>query len=228
MQKPTNRRDAAALKWKPRLKNTPQGRRSPANSAATHVADQALSAMRHIDHVRTREGAVDESRAARLAGRYLPQAQEPAAAPDRRRGAGRVEAGRRGGRKALFAGLAVAAATCTVGVLGLGRAVSRHTVVGRVYLERKPLGAAELRFHPGGNGSAAVTVVAAQDGKFHLEDVAAGDYRVTIHPPSGSMFVPLAAAYANAETTPLHVHLAQDIDRLQLFASKVAPIPGGE
>lgn len=223
MKKPTSRRDAAALKWKPRLKNAPQGQQSTSTSAVTHVADRALSAMRHIDQVRTRAGDVDESSAARLAGRYLPQ--DTAGAPDRRRVPPPAGAGRHGGRKAMFAGLVVAAA-CIVAMIAPGRSTPRHTVAGRVYLERKPLGSAELHFHPSGDGPAAVTVIAAPDGQFRLEDVASGMYRVTIHPPAGSRAVPLAAAYAHPETTPLHVHFIEDMDRLQIFACKVAPVPG--
>lgn len=224
VKKPTSRRDAAALKWKPRLKNAPRDKRSTSTSATTNVADQALSAMRRIDQVRGVGGDVEDA-AARIAGRYLPQAG--AEALNTKRAPAPVRTGRRGGRNALVAGLALATA-CIVAMFVLGRSTPRHTVVGRVYLERKPLGSAELRFHPGGNGSAAMTVVAAQDGEFRLKDIAAGDYRVTIHPPSGPRAVPLAAAYAHAETTPLHVHLIQDIDRLRLYASRVAPTPGGE
>lgn len=225
MKKPASSKDAAALKWRPRLKNAPKGKRSTSTSATTNVAEQALSAMRRIDRVRGVDGDV-EGCATRLAGCYLPQ--DAAAKPARPRAAGAERAGRRGGPTTLLVGLMVAVAACIAAVIVLGRPTPRVTVAGRIYLERKPLGAAELRFHPGGSPTAAVTVVAAQDGQFHLEEVAAGDYRVTIHPPTGSRGVPLAAAYASAESTPLHVNLVKDVDRLQIFASKVAPTPGGE
>lgn len=227
MKHPTTRQDAAGLAWKPRLKNAPRSTRSAASSATTRCADQALAAMQRIDQVKKHnDGVIDESSLARLAGRYLPE--DAAASPARSRVVSRVAAGRSRGIKALLAGLAAAAAVCIVSAIGLGRTTARHTVVGRIYVDQKPLGSAELRFHPGGEGTAAVSVVAAQDGQFRLEDVAAGHYRVTIHPQSGTRRVPLAAAYAKAETTPLHVRFIQDIDRLQLHASRIASTPGGE
>lgn len=218
MSKPTDRRDAAALKWKPRLKNAPRGRRSTSTSATTHVADRALSAMRRIDRERTSDGAVDESCAARLAGHFLPQ---DAAVPSRRVAARPAGSGR---RTALVAVGAIAAA-CLGAMFVAWPSGSSHTVAGSVYLERKPLGAAELRFHPGGDNAAVVAVVAAPDGRFRLADLAAGSYRVTIHPPGGSTIVPLAAAYTSPETTPLQVHLTRDVERLQLYASRVVPKP---
>lgn len=216
MSKSTSRRDAAALNWKPRLKNSPRDRRSTSTSITTNVADQALSAMRRIDQVRGIDGDV-EGAAVRLAGNYLPPAAHtPARGP--------AVAAPRKGRVPLLAGLAVAAA-CLVAVIATWRSPSRHTMAGNVYLERKPLASAELRFHPAGDDVAALTVVAAEDGGFRLEDVAAGSYRVTIHPPAGSTVVTLASAYTKPETTPLQVHLTRDADRLRLQASKVPPKP---
>lgn len=217
MSKSTSRRDEAALKWQPKLKNAPKGKRSTSTSATTSVADQALSAIRRIDQVRDFNGDV-EACAAKLAG--TPTPRDIAVA--RLRAA--ANAGRRKRRTPLLAGLAVAGA-CAVALLAIWRSPARHTLAGNVYLEKKPLAAAELRFHPAGDEATALSVVAAEDGRFQLEDVAPGSYRVTIHPPAGSTVVALASAYTTPETTPLQVHLTRDVDRLRLHASRVAPKP---
>lgn len=212
-----SRRDEAALKWKPQLKNAPKGKRSTSTSVTTNVADQALSAMRRIDQVRDFNGDV-EACAAKLAGTPTPRDM---ALAKLRAAAG---AGGRKRRAPLLAGLAVAC-VCVVAVFAMWRSPARHTLAGNVYLEKKPLAAAELRFHRAGDDATALSVVAAEDGRFRLEDVAPGSYRVTIHPPAGSTVVALASAYTAPETTPLQVHLTRDVDRLRLHASRVAPKP---
>lgn len=217
MSKSTSRRDEAALNWKPRLKNAPKGRRSTSTSATTNVADQALSAMRRIDQVRDFNGDV-EACAAKLAG---APTQRDVAVAKLRAAAG---AGRRNRRAPLLAGLAVAG-VCVVAVAAMWRSPARHTMAGNVYLEKRPLAAAELRFHPAGAEAEALTVVAAEDGRFRLNDVAPGSYRVTIHPPASSTALPMAEVYTAPEKTPLQVHLTRDIDRLRLVATKVAPKP---
>lgn len=217
MSNSTNRRDEAALNWKPRLKNAPKGRRSTSTSATTNVADQALSAMRRIDQVRDFNGDV-EACATKLAGAATPRDLAVA----KLRAAAASDGRKR--RTPMLAGLAVAG-VCVVAVLALWRSPARHTMAGNVYLEKRPLAAAELRFHPAGAEAEALTVVAAEDGRFRLEDVAPGSYRVTIHPPASSAVVAIAEAYTTPEKTPLQVHLTRDIDRLRFFATKVAPKP---
>lgn len=220
MGKSTSRRDEAALKWKPQLKNAPKGKRSTSTSITTGVADQALSAMRRIDQVREFNGDV-EGCAAKLAG---ASSHRELAAEARSRQAAAAAAKTRKRRTLLLAGLAVAGVGVAA-VVAAWRSPAGHTLAGNVYLDKRPLAAAELRFHRAGDDGTALTVVAAEDGRFRLEDVAAGSYRVTIHPPQGSTVVPLAADYTTPEKTPLQVHLTRDVDRLRLCASKVPPKP---
>ncbi len=211
--------DTQALRWRPQIKNAPKGKRSSSTSVTTNVADKALLAMRRIDEVRSLDGDV-EACAVKLAGG--PSPRDIAAAKVR---AAAAAAGRK--RRAPRILLAAVALICVCVVTGfaLSRPGSRHTMAGNVYLEKRPLAAAELRFHPAGAEAEALTVVAAEDGRFRLEDVAPGSYRVTIHPPASSTVLPMADVYTAPEKTPLQVHLTRDIDRLRLVATKVAPKP---
>ena len=220
MRKSSRRQDVEVLAWKPRLKNAPNRGRSQSTSGTMNVADQALSAMRQIDQRRTADGEVDDAYLNRLAGRFTPSdsvggnqdRRQVAVAPRRRRPV-----------------LMVAGALCLVGAGavsagGLWRA-SRHTVAGKVWLDRQPFGAAELRFHPTGDAESSLTTIAANNGTFELKSISAGRYRVTVHSPAGSSVVRVASGYSKPETTPFQLHVNRDVESLQLYAFKVLPKP---
>lgn len=219
MSKPSDPKDAATLSWKPRLKNAANRSRAPSTSHTEHVADQALTAMRRIDKRRT-QGGVEEDYVATLASQF----GTPAAA----RGPARGNTRRPGGpyRRFLVPGAVVACALATA-IVAAGTPLfrGRHTVAGKVWLERQPLGTAELGFHPSGRDADAVTVTAAEDGRFELAGIAPGSYRVTVAPPAGSPPVVIAANYLKPETTPIQVHVKADVNSLQVRASRLAPKP---
>lgn len=219
MAKPANHRDAAALNWKPRLKNAPKRARSTSGSDTVNEADRALSAIKTIDRFLAAGGKADDSYVNTLAGSAqttrssrTPPVKKAASGPSRRT------------RNLLVGGIAAACALGVTLVVNGGLfASSRHTIAGKVWLERNPLGAAEIQLHPAGHDDAACTVVATADGKFELTGVVAGSYRVTIHPPAGGSTVSVAANYTKPDMTPLQVNVNRDVASLQLRAFKVVP-----
>lgn len=224
MKKPSARQDAAALAWKPRLKNATGRTRSLATSGTGHVADEALATIRAIDKLRSRNGDVDDSDVARLAGRCRTRAEavEP---PGRRGGPAAGRPARRGIALPLVGTVAAVVAGMALVAWGGLLSSGRHTVAGKVWLERRPLGSAELHFHPAGPGAEALTVTAADDGRFELTGVPPGGYRVTVRPPAGSTVVSVAANYTAPETTPFQVLVKGDVASLQLRAFRVVPKP---
>lgn len=216
MAKPANHRDAAALNWKPRLKNAPKRVRSTSGSDTVNEADRALSAIKTIDKFLALGGKADDSYVNVLAGSAraprTPPAKGAAGGPARR------------SRNLLLGGVAAA---CALGVAMFANGgllpSSRHNIAGKVWLERNPLASAEIQLHPAGHDDAARTVVATADGQFELTGVAAGTYRVTIHPPAGGSTVSVAANYTKPDMTPLQVNVNRDVASLQLRAFKVVP-----
>lgn len=222
MKKSSGQRDAATLKWTPRLKNSAQGAGRAANSGTNLVADRALSTIGTIDRFLAAGGDAEDAYISTLATRGRPPqalsqaaSVRPSRATDRRPSAGR--------RRLLCAGVAIAS-TVLAGLFASGvlQPTHRHTVVGKVWLERRPLGAAELTFHPVGRDDPR-TVVAAEDGRFELAGVAAGTYRVTVQPPAGSAAVAVAANYTKPDSTPFQLHVNRDVASLQLHAHKILP-----
>lgn len=218
MRKPRDPKDAATLSWKPRLKNAPRSR-APATSHTEHMADQALAAMKRIDRHRSQGGAEEESYVAKIASQFGASRavdgvapRKPARGPSQRR------------RRFLMA-VAACGLGATLVAYGSLLVRSSHTVAGKVWLERQPLGTAELGFHPSGRDNAAVTVTAAEDGRFELAGIAPGSYRVTVAPPAGSPPVVIAANYLKPETTPIQVHVKADVNSLQVRASRIMPKP---
>lgn len=223
MRKAHKDREPDALRWKPRMKNAAGRSRSLSATGTAHVADQALSGMCTIDKLRSQGRDVEESYVAKLAGQGLRSAATPAAASALANRGSKATAAR--SRRRILGITAVVACTAAAAMVayGMGGFSSRHTVAGKVWLERRPLGTAEVRFHPADNGNAAATVIAAHDGKFELKGIPPGKYRVTVHPSADSAVVPIAANYTKPEATPFQVHVHRDVDSLQLYASRVLP-----
>lgn len=215
-----NDQDAQALRWKPQMKNAAKRSRSLSASGTAHVADLALSNIRSIDKLRAQGHGADDPYVAKLAGRGQPAAAEKTTKSLR------PQAGTpaRSRRMLLVATAAVVCAvTATAFALGTGGFSSQHTIAGKVWLDRRPLGHSELRFHSTGQSDPAATVVAAQDGKFEIKGIPSGKYRVTIHPPTGAAVVSIATNYTKPESTPFQVHVNRDVNSLQLYAYKVLP-----
>lgn len=215
-----NDRDAQALRWKPQMKNAAKRSRSLSSSGTAHVADQALSNIRIIDKLLAQGHGADDPYVAKLVGRSRPPATETAT----KCGRGPAAAPARSRRSILVASAAVTCAVAATSLaLGMGGFSSRHTIAGKVWLERRPLGTAELRFHAADDAQEPATVVAARDGKFEIKGIPAGKYRVTVHPPAGSSVVSIATNYTQPESTPFQVHVNRDVHSLQLYAYKVVP-----
>lgn len=221
MKKSPDRRDAAALKWKPRLKNAANRGRSTSTSETSHEAHRALATMRSIDTFLARGGQAEDSYVTKLAGHRQIDAGAAAASGVRRR----AVAAPRSRRTLLCAGGAVA---CLLGMtMVAGGALARggrHTVAGKVLLERQPFGRSELRFHPAASDTPTVSATATEDGRFELADVKPGAYRVTVHPPAGTAVVTVAAGYTEPETTPLHLTVTRRIDGLRLQTFRKMPV----
>jgi len=218
MRKSSSRQDTQSLRWKPRMKNAANRSRSTSSTGTMNVADQALSAMRQIDRGRTADGEVDASYAARLAGQFGGQ---ESVGKTRARGPATA---RRPWKIAMLTAAPLLTGAVVLMNGGLWRP-SQHTVAGKVWLDRRPLGEAELRFHPMHAAESPLTVVAADDGRFELASVSAGKYRVTVHPPAGSSVVTVASGYSKPETTPFQLFVSRDVASLQLYACKVLPKP---
>lgn len=229
MGKTLKKNQSAQLEWKPRLKNA--SRRSPRASASSHsmaAASNALSAIRTIDTARGDSVAVDQQLVATLARRC--NAMETAAVGrqggvPRRKETSTPNVGRR-----VLIGAAAAAMLLGVTLFCGGSLlpVERHTISGRVWLERHPLGMAELRFHSSGSDAASTKItVAKEDGGFRLDDVPTGTYRVTVH-PAPTEFAPItkvASNYGDTKTTPFELRINRDVESVQLYAHAVMPKP---
>lgn len=211
--------DAQTLRWKPQMKNAAKRSCSLSTTGTAHVADQALANIRSIDKLRAQGHAVDDPYVAKLAGRGKAPAAEATTKPSRG-----VKKPPAGSRTLLIAAAAVA---CTVAgtavVFAMGGFSSTYTVAGRIWLERRPLGTAELRFHSADHTDSPATVVAVTDGKFELKGVPSGKYRVTVHPPTGASKAVIATTYTKPESTPLQVNVSRDVNSLQFYAYKVLP-----
>lgn len=220
MKKVTDRRDAAVMKWKPRLKNAAKRGHSPTPSGTSDEAGRALATMRSIDSFLAGGGETGDSYVATLAGRR--RMDEGAA----RVSAARTHAGAapRSRRTLLCIGTAIA---CLLGVTmvagGALVRVERHTVAGRVLLDKQPFGCSELRFHPMGSDAPLVSGTAAADGRFELPDLKPGAYRVTVHPPVGTARISIAAGYTEPDKTPLQLTVTRRIDGVRLETFRKMP-----
>lgn len=221
MKKSPDRRDAAALNWKPRLKNAAKRGRSLSTSGTSHEADRALATIRSIDSFVAGGGDAGDSYVTTLAGRRRMDSGTAGTSMP-----ARAAAAPRSRRTLLCAGAAIA---CLLGVTmvasGALARVERHTVAGRVFLDKKPFGGSELRFHPTGFDAPLVSGTAAADGRFELTDVKQGAYRVTVHPPGGTASVTIAAGYTEPEKTPLRLTVTRRIDNVRLETFRKMPAP---
>ncbi|MFM9059336.1 MAG: hypothetical protein ACKOSQ_09475 [Planctomycetaceae bacterium] len=175
-----------------------------------------MSAINTIDRFLASGGNADDSYVNTLAGN--PRATRTPTAKRAARGTGRSS-------RNLLLGSGAAVLAVGVAVFANGGLLpsSRHTLAGKVWLERNPLGSAEIQLHAAGHDDVTCRVVAAADGRFELTGVSAGSYHVTIHPPAGGSTVSVAANYTKPDMTPLQVNVNRDVASLQLRTFRVVP-----
>lgn len=200
-------RKEVELRWTPRLKTS--GRSPVGTTESAVLAQQALAGMKTVDKIRRRGGSVDEVLLARLA---CPA--QPVALPIKP-----VQSGRRLPIRAFFVGGSVCVAAALIAVVAVGRGRPLHAVAGVMLLDNRPLPGARLTFHPVDAGSEPVAAETTDVGRFAVDELPAGAYRVTI---DGGVKVPrnLPVVYTSPGDAILGLTVMKDMDDVRMYARR--------
>lgn len=92
-----------------------------------------------------------------------------------------------------------------------------HSVSGVVMLDKRPLAGVEVSFCPKGGSGKSVCVKTTERGKFSIDGIPAGEYRIFLAPGDGQAELP--QRYLSAESTPFQIRLTSDRADLRMLAS---------
>lgn len=106
----------------------------------------------------------------------------------------------------------VATALATSSIFG-----GSHSVSGVVILDKRPLAGVEVAFAPKGGNGKSVCVKTTERGRFSIDRIPAGEYRIFLVP--GDVQTNLPGRYQSPESTPFRIKLTSDRADLRMLAS---------
>lgn len=205
----SRRNSPPTVRWKPRMKSSLKSAASASESAM--LAQRALAGIQAIDRVRSRGDHVDETLVARLA-------HQAASVSDRRPPSRSAERASRWPMAAAVAG-ALVVAIVAGGFVAVRTARSRHSVAGVILLDKRPLAGVRLLFHDTQASAPPAATLTAADGRFAVDSLPAGAYRVTVQ-AIGKDAPRLPAVYTNPETAVLGLTVKTDMDNVRMYAQR--------
>lgn len=155
-------------------------RRAPIDSETNRMAAQALDKMKKVERRRI-EGTLDREYLEKIAGKKIE-----------------IE------RKPWNKGLLLVPAILVLPLLAMSGS-PRHSVSGTVNKNKAPLPGAEVTLR----GERSYQATADEQGKFSLDKVVPGEYKLTIE-------AEIDPGYADPNTTPLVVNVTRDIENIRI------------
>lgn len=169
------------LSWKPRLKDGT--RKAAPDSETTRVAARALDNMKKVERRRI-EGTLDQEYLEKIhGGKKKPQVVE---------------------KKNPWLKFSLLVIPVLLAILFFPSS-PRHSISGTVRKDRSPLSSAEVMLR----GEKSYASTADDQGKFTLEGIEPGRYKITVH-------AEIDPAYADLNKTPLVVNVTRDIENLSI------------
>lgn len=192
-------------------------RRRPAPSAAASSSTNAAEALKGIA---TKQQKVARAKTENAHRRTAPVAVVTAYKPPVQAVPPADQAARSTGTRGLV--LCGVAVLCLAGLGGLfwfpfSSSGGKHSVSGTLMLDNRPLGGADLFFHPRDRSSDPIRVTTSDGGVFHATDIPAGDYCVSLAVTDDRVEVP--KQYRSENSTPFRIQLRRDRQNLRMVAS---------